>query len=68
MKEGKFTIKILPGRVTIVMCCVLHVPISTNDGYLDLIMGGNNFEFKPQYSRLDANFGSILLGNDKLEL
>jgi hypothetical protein len=30
-------------------------------------MGGNNFEFKPQYSRLDANFGSILLGNDKLE-
>ena len=30
-------------------------------------MGGNNFEFKPQYSRLDANFGSILLGNEKLD-
>ena len=29
-------------------------------------MAGNNFEFKPQYSRLDANYGSVLLGDGKL--
>ena len=26
-------------------------------------MGGNNFEFKPQYSRLDGNYGNVLLGD-----
>jgi hypothetical protein len=29
-------------------------------------MAGNNFEFKPQYSRLDANYGSVLLGDGNL--
>ena len=29
-------------------------------------MGGNNFEFKPQYSRLDASYGDVLLGDGKL--
>jgi hypothetical protein len=37
-----------------------------NDGNLDLIMGGNNFEFKPQFSRLDASYGNVLLGNGNL--
>jgi len=64
---GKFTIKILPGRVQLSCVCGITCADINNDGYLDLIMGGNNFEFKPQYSRLDANFGSILLGNDKLD-
>ena len=30
---------------------------------MDLIMGGNNYEFKPQYSRLDANYGTVLLND-----
>ena len=29
-------------------------------------MAGNNFEFKPQYSRLDAHYGGVLLGDSKL--
>ena len=30
-------------------------------------MGGNNFEFKPQFSRLDANYGSVLLNDGNFE-
>ena len=29
-------------------------------------MGGNNFEFKPQYSRLDANEGTLLINKEGL--
>ena len=30
-------------------------------------MAGNNYEFKPQFSRLDASYGNVLLGNGKLD-
>ena len=30
-------------------------------------MAGNNYEFKPQYSRLDASYGSVLLGEENGE-
>jgi hypothetical protein len=64
--EGKYSIIKLPNRVQ--FSCVNSI-ISTdidNDGNLDLIMAGNNFEFKPQFSRLDANYGSVLLGDGKM--
>lgn len=65
--KGKFTIKKLPGRVQMSCVCGISCADVNNDGYPDLIMGGNNFAFKPQYSRLDANYGTVLLGNDRLE-
>jgi hypothetical protein len=63
---GKFSIKILPPRVQLSCICGISCSDVNNDGYMDLIMGGNNFEFKPQYSRLDANYGNVLLGNKEL--
>jgi hypothetical protein len=35
------------------------------DGFPDLILGGNEFGFLPQFGRLDASFGDILLGDGK---
>ena len=64
---GKFTIKVLPTRVQLSCVCGISCVDINQDGYLDLIMGGNNFEFKPQYSRQDANFGNVLLGNKELD-
>ncbi|MEJ1223216.1 VCBS repeat-containing protein [Sediminicola sp. 1XM1-17] len=64
---GKFTIKVLPPRVQLSCICGISCADINQDGYLDLIMGGNNFEFKPQYSRLDANYGNVLLGNKELD-
>jgi hypothetical protein len=64
--NGNYTVKKLPSRVQ--FSCI-HGIVCTdvnNDGNLDLIMAGNNFEFKPQYSRLDASYGNVLLGDGEL--
>lgn len=63
---GKFTIKNLPPRVQLSCVCDITCTDVNNDGYLDLIMAGNNYEFKPQFSRLDASQGNLLLGDGNL--
>ena len=65
--DGKFSVKILPPRVQLSCICGISCSDVNNDGFMDLIIGGNNFEFKPQYSRLDANYGNVLLGNKELD-
>ncbi|MEN8125185.1 MAG: VCBS repeat-containing protein [Bacteroidota bacterium] len=65
--ENKFIIKKLPTRVQ--LSCINDISCFdiNKDGNLDLIMGGNNFEFKPQFSRLDADYGDVLLNEGNLE-
>ena len=61
--SGQFEIKVLPKEVQfscVDAICTLDV---NKDGILDIILGGNQYEFKPQFARLDANYGSVLLGN-----
>lgn len=65
--NGKFTIKKLPPQVQFSCICGIACADVNNDGHTDLIMAGNNFEFKPQFSRLDANYGNVLLGNSTLD-
>ena len=62
---GKFTIKALPSRVQLSCVCGITCTDINKDGNIDLILAGNNFEFKPQYSRLDASYGDVLLGDGK---
>lgn len=62
--KGAFTVNVLPARVQLSCVSSITAQDINADGFVDLIMGGNNFEFKPQFSRLDANYGSVLL-NDK---
>jgi enediyne biosynthesis protein E4 len=38
-----------------------------NDGYPDLVIGGNQFGFLPQFERLDAGIGDVLINNGKGE-
>ncbi|SNY94578.1 VCBS repeat-containing protein [Flagellimonas pacifica] len=63
---GKFTIQKLPPRVQLSCVCDITCTDVNNDGNLDLIMAGNNYEYKPQFSRLDASYGNLLLGDGKL--
>ena len=61
--NGKFEIQVLPKEVqfsSVNTICTMDV---NKDGVLDIILGGNQYEFKPQFSRLDANYGSLLLGS-----
>lgn len=65
--NGKFKVKKLPDWVQLSCVCGITCTDLNKDGNLDLILGGNNFEFKPQYSRMDANYGSVLLGNGQAD-
>jgi hypothetical protein len=63
--NGQFEMKKVPAQVqfsSVNTSCVMDV---NKDGILDIILGGNQYEFKPQFGRLDANHGSVLLGDKK---
>ncbi len=63
---GNFRIQPLPPRVQLSCICDIQCIDVNADGNLDLVMAGNNFEFKPQFSRLDAGYGNVLLGNGQM--
>ncbi len=59
--NGSFTIKKLPISVQLSsMNAVLLIDIN-NDNEMDLIIGGNKFDFPPQFGRLDASYGDVLI-------
>lgn len=64
---GNFTIQKLPVMSQFSSVNAIHPIDINNDGYTDLILGGNQFGFLPQFERLDASFGEILLNNGKGE-
>ena len=66
--EGTFTAQPLPKEAQFSCVCGISCQDVNGDGYIDILLGGNNFELKPQYSRLDASFGGLLLGNGKGDL
>jgi hypothetical protein len=43
----------------------IHCIDINNDGYPDIVSGGNQFDFIPQLERLDASSGDILINNGK---
>ncbi len=66
-KEGDFKMIPLPNQVQFSSVNAISVIDINTDGNLDILLGGNEYSFKPQYGRLDANDGSLLLGDGKGE-
>ncbi|MEO9512514.1 MAG: VCBS repeat-containing protein [Flavobacteriaceae bacterium] len=62
--QGNFELKPLPRETQFSCVCDINCADLNGDGTLDLVLGGNNYDFKPQYSRLDASYGSVLLGKE----
>jgi len=58
---GQFEIVKLPSMTQMSSINAIEVADLNNDGKLDLIVGGNHFDYQPQYERLDANFVDVLL-------
>jgi enediyne biosynthesis protein E4 len=61
--NGQFAITALPSEVQFSCVDAICTFDANNDGVLDILLGGNQYEFKPQFGRLDANYGSLLLGH-----
>jgi hypothetical protein len=61
--NSEFKIIDLPNQVQFSSVNAIEVLDINNDKHLDLVLGGNEYNYKPQYSRLDANFGSVLTGD-----
>ena len=64
--NNSWEIKALPSRVQLSCVCGISCEDVNGDGHTDLIMAGNNYEFKPQFSRLDASYGHVLLGDGQM--
>jgi hypothetical protein len=63
--NGQFEIQRLQNEVQF---SSLNAMVSTDvnaDGKIDLVMGGNQFGFLPQFGRLDANYGLVLINKGK---
>ena len=65
--NGNFTIQPLPPMSQLSCINVFYALDLNSDKLPDLVTGGNQFGFLPQFERLDANFGDILInsGNGK---
>lgn len=62
---GRFRIQRLPTPVQLSSVNAIRCLDVNHDGHPDLVMGGNEFGFLPQFGRLDGSPGDILLGDGK---
>ncbi|MFT4152763.1 VCBS repeat-containing protein, partial [Parafilimonas sp.] len=63
--DGKFIINKLPVPAQISSVDAILCTDVNNDGKTDIIIGGNEDNFPPQFGRLDAGFGSMLINDGK---
>jgi hypothetical protein len=67
--NGKFKIEKLPVWVQLSSVNAIELTDINGDNRPDLILGGNLFTFPPQFGRLDASYGHVMLneGNNKFK-
>ena len=63
--NGIFTIQKLPAMAQLSCVNVAAVYDINHDGYTDMVLGGNQFGLLPQFERLDASLGDILINDGK---
>jgi enediyne biosynthesis protein E4 len=63
--NGNFKIEKLPVMAQLSSVNAIHPMDVNNDGNTDLVLGGNLFTFLPQFERLDASFGDVLINDGK---
>ncbi|MDO6432049.1 VCBS repeat-containing protein [Flavitalea sp. BT771] len=63
--NGQFSIQRLPVKVQLSSVNAILCKDINGDGITDLVIGGNEFGFLPQFGRLDGSFGDLLLNDGK---
>jgi hypothetical protein len=63
--NGKFGIEKLPPMVQLSSVNAIHCMDINHDGFIDLVLGGNLFNFQPQLEQLDGDMGEVLINNGK---
>jgi len=59
--NGQFQLMALPAEAQFSSICAIQVLDANADGKPDLLLGGNQFGMLPQFGRLDASRGNLLL-------
>ena len=62
--NANFTLESLPAEAQFSCICSINSADFNQDGREDLLLAGNNYSLKPQFGRMDANFGTILLNQE----
>jgi hypothetical protein len=60
----KFRIEKLPKEIQLTCVNTILTTDLNGDNHKDIILGENNFNFKPQFGRLDAGFAHLMMGSD----
>ncbi len=63
--NGQFKIEKLPVMVQFSSVNAIQCADLNGDGFPDLMLGGNEFGFLPQFGRLDGSFGDVLINDGK---
>ncbi len=62
---GKFTVQVLPFDAQVSSITAIQTADVNADGKIDLLLGFNQYDWLPQFSRMDAGYGGVLVNNGK---
>ncbi len=65
--KGNFALKEMPLVTQLSSVCAIYSGDINGDGKPDIITGGNNFNFLPQYGRIDGSYGEVLLNKGNMD-
>jgi len=66
-RNGTFTRKALPMEAQLSSMYAIAIDDFDKDGNMDIILGGNFYQSKPEVGIYDASYGCVLSGNGKGE-
>lgn len=67
--KGNFNIQELPIDAQLSSVCSILIKDFNKDGKMDLLLGGNHFNFQPQFGRMDGSYGEMFInqGNTQFQ-
>lgn len=60
----QFRIEALPKEIQFTCVNTILTADLNDDNFIDIVLGENNYGFRPQYGRLDAGFAHVLFGSE----